>query len=151
MKRNLIEYTTINALALFIMIRAEAYPLNNDGAVAISPEHPQTWAAGADLTNHTLAWNKKEATLDAYIVFRTYEAPDMSNPYEEDTFTMNFPTVHLDPVTHNLTVDGLAIGNVRHTWFGDQAVLKPGYALKVDLHHHGQVTAQIGREYTEDN
>ena len=139
-------------LAAFALIGTPALALAQTpfGAYAVSPAHPQTWAAGAHLVHQALRWDTEKGVLVADIKYNTADYATSTQPVREDDFTLPFPAVRYDASTHDLIANGVTIGQVRDGWLGKEVVLHPRVALDIKLRHEGKVTAAIIRDYAED-
>jgi len=107
-----------------------------------SPDHPQTWAAGASNIHQALRWDARKGELVVDVKYSTRDWADSAHPTQEGDYSLAFPNVHLDAASGRLTSNGTTIGNVRHGLFGSEVVLDRNVQLSIHR-HEGKIHAMI--------
>jgi hypothetical protein len=121
----------------------------NAGQVFLeSPDHPQTWAAGASNVHQALRWDAQKGMLFADVKYSTRDWADDTNPTRESDYSLAFPNVRFDASSGRLISNGTTIGTVRHGMFGSEVVLNRGVQLSIHR-HDGKINAMIMPLYNE--
>jgi hypothetical protein len=127
------------ASALFAL--ALTHPLAASGAMPVylsvsSPDHPHTWAAGANQLSKKLRWDGARNQLVADVKYSTADYADSVNPATTDDHTLAFPNVRLAKDGNDLRAtdrSGITatIGRLQEGLFGKEVVLNKGVHLNV--------------------
>ena len=101
-----------------------------------SPDHPQTWVAGAHQKAKTLRWDSSRNMLVADIKYSTEDYADNVHPTREDSHTLPFPSVRLakngaDLLATNHIGQTAKIGRIEDGLFGKHVVLNNDVSLNV--------------------
>jgi len=112
-----------------------------------SPDHPDTWSAGALQQSKGLRWDSAHQRLVADVKYSTEFYADSVNPAQSDDHALAFPNVRLasngtDLIASNKQGESLRIGRLEDGLFGKNVVLNKG----VDLNVHridGKISATL--------
>ncbi len=101
-----------------------------------SPDHPQTWVAGAHQKAKTLRWDSSRNMLVADVKYSTEDYADSVNPTREDSHSLPFPRVRLakngtDLLATNHLGQTAKIGRIEDGLFGKHVVLNNDVSLNV--------------------
>jgi hypothetical protein len=119
---------------------AVAYPLAAGDAMPAylkisSPDHPQTWVAGANQYSKKLRWDDKRHQLVADVKYSNIDYADSVHPAKIDYHTLAFPSVRLvngtDLRATDRNGDTKMIGRLQDGFFGKEVVLNRGVELNV--------------------
>jgi hypothetical protein len=113
------------------------------GPYAVSPDHPSTWASGADNIHQSLRWDARKQMLFADVKFSTVAYASDASPTEVEDFSLSFPTVRLNPQTRHFTANGVDLGSLKEGLFGAEVALNKDLELDIHRLHHGQLYASI--------
>jgi hypothetical protein len=101
-----------------------------------SPDHPETWTAGALQKSKTLRWSSTRQMLLVDVKYSSEFYADSANPGQEDEHSLAFPMIKLarngiDLIATNRQGESMVIGRRNGGLFGTDVVLNPGVDLKV--------------------
>lgn len=132
-------------LSLVVLSSSPGWADDIGGVYIASPDHPSTWAAGADVTHQSLRWSSSKQMLIADVTFNDADYCDGNGQRDED-YTLSFPSVHLDSKTGHLVAHGVVIGTLED---GSDVALNKNLELNIRLLHHGMISAVISTDWDE--
>lgn len=137
--------------ATLILASTSALAKSDSGPTFLSvtsPDHPDTWAAGAHQNWKALRWDSSRQKLIADVEYSTADYADAVDPTQTDEHSLTFPDVRLagngvDLLVSNHEGKRISIGHLKKGILGTEVILNKGVNLDVHRGDHGKIYASI--------